>query len=80
MEIHPAAGRNPNSIALQFPSQENRALQPGCPCVLAWQGSDVFQACKFVFNVFFIPICFSPLCWVEDASFRVAEGHQYYWE
>lgn len=69
--MHPAVGRNPNSFALQFPSQENGVLHSGCPCVLAWQESDVFQAYNFAFQVvFFAPICFSSLCWADDGSYK----------
>lgn len=53
MEMHPPVGRNPNSFALKFPSQENRVLHSGCPCVLAWQVyNSAFQV--FVFSLLYV--------------------------
>lgn len=79
MEMHPAVGRNPNSFALQFPSQKNRVLHSGCPRVLAWKDSDVFQAYKFAFQEFVFSFLYVfPLS--VGQMMVLMKGHQYSWE
>lgn len=79
MEMHPAIGRNANSFALQFPSQKKRVLHSGCPCVLAWQESDVFQTYNFAFQVFVFSFLYVfPLS--VGQMMVLMKGNQYSWE
>lgn len=73
MGMHPAVGRNPNSFALQFPTEENRVLHSGCPCVLAC------QAYNFAFQVFVFSFLYVfPLS--VGQMVVLMKGHQYSWE